>query len=364
MIDDNDAMKESLERISDVQSKLKDAIAPMLETQEKLKTITSPLTQTLAAYKTSVLFSNPVLEELKQSLRNSALESIKLQLSTPALDMLKEMNLSLASSLSDSIKSVLESYSSIADSLRTPALDWLRSFDFSPITEIIKNLQIDPNISHRYKELNEIYLQTMYETKWFPYAGWIADLSLFQEVNEIIASSRGASKNREKRIDKAILSYYTNTEIRRIKKAWWNSDLDYCIRKTLSQAIESFLRGEYALTISCLSTMWEGLIYIKAKDTDTSSRKRQRMDETKKELKELVEYNDFELIFSDYFNDFIVSNCNEVKDVIEGVPNRHGVAHSWYRKYPNKKAALNAILLTDFIINLKPIEKAEEKDNG
>jgi hypothetical protein len=108
----------------------------------------------------------------------------------------------------------------------------------------------------------------------------------------------------------------------------------------------------------------EGLIYIKAKDTDTSSRKRQRMDETKKELKELVEYNDFELIFSDYFNDFIVSNCNEVKDVIEGVPNRHGVAHSWYRKYPNKKAALNAILLTDFIINLKPIEKAEEKDNG
>ena len=364
MIDDNDAMKESLERISDVQSKLKDAIAPMLETQEKLKAITSPLTQTLAAYKTSVLFSNPVLEELKQSLRNSALESIKLQFSTPALDMLKEMNLSLASSISDSIKSVLESYSTIADSLRTPALDWLRSFDFSPITEIIKNLQIDPNISHRYKELNEIYLQTMYETKWFPYAGWIADLSLFQEVNEIIATSRGVSKNREKRIDKAILSYYTNTEIRSIKKAWWNSDLDYCIRKTLSQAIESYLRGEYALTISCLSTMWEGLIYIKAKDTDTSSRKRQRMDETKKELKELIEYNDYELIFSDYFNKFIVSDCNEVKDVIEGVPNRHGVAHSWYRKYPNKKAALNAILLTDFIINLKPIEQAEEKDNG
>ena len=66
------------------------------------------------------------------------------------------------------------------------------------------------------------------------------------------------------------------------------------------------------------------------------------------------------MIFSDYFNNFIVSNCNAVDDVVEGVPNRHGVAHSWYKKYPNKKATLNAVLLTDFIINLKPIEQTEE----
>ena len=185
-------------------------------------------------------------------------------------------------------------------------------------------------------------------------------MSLFREVNEIISTSKGVSKNREKRIDKAILSYYTKTEIRGIKRLWWNTDLHFCIRKTLSQAIEAYLRGEYALTISCLSTMWEGLIYIKAKDVPPSERKRQRMDTTKQELQKLVEYNDYELIFSDYFNNFIVSNCNAVDDVVEGVPNRHGVAHSWYKKYPNKKAALNAVLLTDFIINLKPIEQTEE----
>ena len=40
---------------------------------------------------------------------------------------------------------------------------------------------------------------------------------------------------------------------------------------------------------------------------------------------------------SDHFNDFIVSNCNQVDDVVEGFPNRHGAAHSWYKKYPNKK---------------------------
>ena len=93
------------------------------------------------------------------------------------------------------------------------------------------------------------------------------------------------------------------------------------------------------MTISCLSTMWEGLIYIKAKDVPPSERKRQRMDTTKQELQKLVEYNDYELIFSDYFNNFIVSNCNAVDDVVEGVPNRHGVAHSWYKKYPNKKSS-------------------------
>jgi hypothetical protein len=58
-----------------------------------------------------------------------------------------------------------------------------------------------------YRELNERYLQVMYESKWFPYAGWTVDIELFAEVNEIIASSRGASKRREKRIDNAILSY-------------------------------------------------------------------------------------------------------------------------------------------------------------
>ena len=331
-----------------------------MESQERIEIITAPLSRAFSAYKTNILFSSPMIEAMKQSVIHSAFENIKLQLSVPALNLAKQINISLRNSLTDSIRGVLDNYTSIVNVLRTPALDWFRSFDFTPITEALKNLQIDSDISRKYRELNEIYLQTMYETKWFPYAGWIADMSLFREVNEIISTSKGVSKNREKRIDKAILSYYTKTEIRGIKRLWRNTDLDFCIRKTLSQAIEAYLRGEYALTISCLSTMWEGLIYIKAKDVPPSERKRQRMDTTKQELQKLVEYNDYELIFSDYFNNFIVSNCNAVDDVVEGVPNRHGVAHSWYKKYPNKKAALNAVLLTDFIINLKPIEQTEE----
>ena len=77
---------------------------------------------------------------------------------------------------------------------------------------------------------------------------------------------------------------------------------------------------------------------------------------TKKELEDLTEANDYDKIFSDYFNTFIVSQCNKVDDVVDGVPNRHGVSHSWYHSYPSKKASLNAILLTDFIIGLEPLE--------
>ena len=41
-------------------------------------------------------------------------------------------------------------------------------------------------------------------------------------------------------------------------------------------------------------------------------------------------------------------------------PTETEVAHSWYIKYPSQKAALNAILLTDFVLSLKPKNEAED----
>ena len=37
---------------------------------------------------------------------------------------------------------------------------------------------------------------------------------------------------------------------------------------------------------------------------------------TEKELEDLIEANDYDKIFSDYFNTFIVSQCNKVDDVV------------------------------------------------
>jgi len=136
-----------------------------------------------------------------------------------------------------------------------------------------------------------------------------------------------------------------------MKRTWKESDYEPHIKRMLGQAIDAHLRGEYALTISCLATMWEGLIHHKLHIEGRYGQKK-----TKEGFAKLIDENDYEVIFSDFYENLIVSQCDTVDDVKEGVPNRNGVSHSKYKKYPNKKASLNAILLTDFIIKLEPLE--------
>ena len=62
----------------------------------------------------------------------------------------------------------------------------------------------------------------------------------------------------------------------------------------------------------------------------------------------------FENAAHDSIGSCIYDTANE--DIIEGVPGRNGCLHGQYKKYPNKKASLNAILLTDFIINFQTEE--------
>lgn len=361
MDDNNNSLPENILKTIEIESKLKESTSKMTELQNHFQTITSPYSQIITSLKyTSKLF-NPIIEALNQSEMFSFVEDNVQQISAYISNLTKPLNHSIAKSISESIKDLLEHCASSIEIISTPALDWFSSIGSSLIAEKLRQIPLDPEIYRKYKKLHNIYLKTMYETKWFPYAGWIADTSLFMEINDIIRTSRGASKTREKRIDKAILSYYTKKEILHIKKSWQNSNLDCYIRKTLIQAVDAYLRGEYALTIPCLSTMWEGLIYVKSKNVSFSERKRQQMGETKQEFKTLVKDNNYEAIFSDYFDNWIVSNCNAVDDVVDGVPNRHGVAHSWYKKYPDRKTALNAILLTDFIISLTPVEQPEEE---
>ena len=199
----------------------------------------------------------------------------------------------------------------------------------------------------------------MYECKWFPYASWSADLRLTREIYEVLSTSRGASKRREKRIDKLILGYYTPQRIREIKRTWKDSDLEPHIKKILGQALEAHLRGEYALSIACLSTMWEGLIHHKLHITGRYSQKK-----TGRDFTELIKENDLKPVFGEFYEKLIVCDCNTVDEVVEGIPNRNGVSHSKYKKYPNKKASLNAILIADFIIHLEPKQETEEHSNG
>lgn len=248
--------------------------------------------------------------------------------------------------LFDSINSLSNICASFVKTIQAPSLAFLENFDTSYLHELLKKIAIGEDISHNYRDM---LLQTMYEVKWFPSIVFSINLSILMKLNKIIHTSRGASKNREKRIDKEMFAYYTKTVVREIKKNWWNSDLDFHVRKMLGQTIEAYLRGEYALTICCLATMWEG--FLKGK----MPQKKRKTDELKKDIKELVVDNGYKEILGDFYNNYIIATCYGPEEVVPEIPNRHGIAHSWYLKYPSKKAALNAILLTDFIINLKPI---------
>lgn len=293
-----------------------------------------------------------VIKNLAEPMGLAAIKMSSFYIDTSAFQTINSFSNIISSSLTTSIQSVLVNFSSaLTTSISSPFIEWLRDIEFSPLVQILKNWDFDSELLDKSDELNEIYLRAMYDAKWFPYAGWIADIKLFAEVNDILGTSRGMSKRCEKRIDKAIISYYTKAEIKRIKKKWKESDLEPHIKKALGQTLEAYLRKEYALVIPFLATMWEGI--IKAKGVENTKK-------PKEEIKKLVNENGYDDVFSDFYNNMIIGTCYSIDDIVEGVPNRHGVAHSWYNKYPNQKAALNAILLTDFLINLKQKKTLEE----
>ena len=258
----------------------------------------------------------------------------------------------------ETVTKMVAAYAETIQNISSPILSILESFDTSYVSQSLREIAQTISAYYDSNRLKKVLLTVMAESKWFPYAGWIADVHTLYEISNIVASSRGASARRTKRIDKVVLNYYTNGKIREIKSNWWHTDLPFCIRKILGQALEAHLRGEYALSITCLATMWEGLILDKIHVLG-----RQNMKKTKKDFADLIDENNFAPIFSEFYNDYIVSNCNSAEEVIEGIPNRNGISHSKYKKYPNKKASLNAILLTDFIINLQPKQQMEE-DHG
>lgn len=105
------------------------------------------------------------------------------------------------------------------------------------------------------------------------------------------------------------------------------------------------------MTVSALSTLWEGIIQEKVKDDTYRISKR-----TRENLTKLIEENEFDKIFSSFCEEFIFYDCRKAEEVKPDVPGRHGIAHCWYDTYPNRKTALNAILFTDFLLGLKPLE--------
>ena len=80
--------------------------------------------------------------------------------------------------------------------------------------------------------------------------------------------------------------------------------------KDFSSSCSAYHRREYALTVSALSTLWEGIIQEKVNDNSYRvSRK------TRENLTKLIEENEFDKIFASFCEEFIFYDCRKVEEV-------------------------------------------------
>ena len=286
----------------------------------------------------------PAFETLKQTLADFSKMCIDLNRSALITGI---NNILRNDELDNTIRKIVDNYNNaISQTIKSSAFQWLKNIDFTPIAESLKKI-----VDIDFNKLKEIYLLEMYEAHWFPYASWNADFGLTSDIFEIISKTR-KSKNRIKRIDRAVFTYYTKEKIEKTKKNWRTLGLPEHQMRILHQAVQAYHRKEYALTVIVLTTQWEGIIYNKAHDS-----RRKITSRTKDHVAKLVQQNDYAEIFKSYYDDFIMYQCNSVEESIDDVPGRHSAAHNFYGKYPTRKAALNAILFTDFLLNLEPLEE-------
>lgn len=260
-------------------------------------------------------------------------------------------NLMVSDALVNSMKTIQNSYSAIYSAFQSPVFKWIQSLDLSPIYETLRKFA---DYAIDFDKIKEIYLQELYDAHWFPYTCWHAELSFTGDILEAIRHTK-KSKNRVKKIDRIVFDYYTDDVVEMMKKDWRKLELPEYLMRILHQAVQAYHRKEYAISVIVLSTQWEGIIYSKAHDVG-----RKRTERTKKHLMALIEENNYLDIFQSYFDEFIMYNCNSSDETIKDVPGRNSAAHSFYDSYPTRKAALNAILFTDFLLNLQPMEEEEE----
>lgn len=233
-------------------------------------------------------------------------------------------------------------------------LDSFSKFNYSIFDRIQETLSSVGNEFDTYFDNLELTFQNeLYEARWFPHAINTDNLQLFLDVSEVLEHTR-RSKNRTKKLDRIFFDFYNKKHLDEIKRDWKNNvEIPFHIQKMLSQAVNAYNRKEYALTNSVLMTLWEGIIAVKVGKEDNYRISRV----TRQSLEALNEENNNGESIKKFCNDFIFYDCCKIDDVKEDVPGRHGIAHSWYEKYPSRKTALNAIIFTDFLLSLRPITK-------
>lgn len=229
--------------------------------------------------------------------------------------------------------------------------------DYSPLWNIQSLIQSFDFSKYR-KELDDIYLQELTKAKWFPIHITMVNTVFFVDIMNVIDTTKPDTKSRVNKLDKVFFNYYDESVLKELKKYWKTHNIPSHIKRILGDAIQAYKHRQYALTVSAIVPLWQGIIQEKAKGFQEAKTD----NKTKDEFKSLITQNDCNSFVQYYFDEYVFYPCYSIEDVKDDVPGRNSVCHSWYNRYPTKKTALNAIIFTDFLLELEPINK--EKTNG
>lgn len=329
------------------------------ETKEKINTITesqievkSKLQQSLSVINgmnSSVLSgiqkSQPILANLNSALTHlfQWINELKQIITANAVDTIL--------TISDTIKkSIIDT--GIVSSIYTFAQDCL-----SPLFEKLKELSDNLPEYEKFKARYDYFMKEMMKYKWFPFAGEIAPVEFLASVFNVFDTTKNG-KQRQRELDRLVFNHYNKTEIENIRKSWRGKCEKSCYITVMNQAVRAYYRKEYALVVCTLTSLWEGIIAQKAK-----IKLGRRDSKIKEGVNSLIQVNGFEPIYKQFCDEFIFYDCRSDEQAICDVPGRHSIAHGFYNKCPNMKAALNSILFTDFLLSVTEIND-EEIVNG
>lgn len=332
MLESSKAMRESMQN----------ALQPMLEAQKRMIEATIPMRELQETLSKSVAFN--VGAQVKLSFPNCFGEIIAEN----------KRSIARSANLIEAMQRVIPKYRfDITPALTLPIQQLLQGIKIDYV-ERFKELFKDFDFHSFFDKFNHIVICEAYDARWFPHAVWNADQKLVYKVLDVVNATR-KSKNRIIRIDKLIFDYYSKAKIEDIRKSWRNMNVPSFKVRMMNQAVQAYHRREFAITVVVLSTLWEGIIYEKLKDNRRKNGKR-----TKENFEILIEDNQYDEIFNSFFSEYIMYDCKSVEEIKDDVPGRNSIAHGWYDKYPTKKAALNAILFTDFLLRLEPVDKEKQ----
>lgn len=196
-------------------------------------------------------------------------------------------------------------------------------------------------------------LRALMDAKWSPSLLFDLPEQEMIPLNKILIRAT-SPEERVEAIDKFVFRHFGRDYIAGILGNWAILSIPSHIQQLMREAVKAYRRKEYGLVIHSLPMQWEGIIKQKA-----SLPERVRSDVLKDAAEKLISANSYPKILYTFYKEFIMYQCNGSEDYIPDVPGRNTIAHGWFPEYPSRKAALNAVLFTDFLLHLARLEDCE-----